>query len=216
MFRADSKLMKMLTKIANMLIVSVLWCICCIPVITIIPACAALFHTTVEIIQGNGMGVVRDFLLTFREEIAKGIFFTLGSIIVVFLLSVCVYFGWRNYDKVLGMFYLMLGIVLLLFTILVLLHLPVVFFRIFRKTRSCSTINSLYVVHAPDTGIVRTCFAGGTGIYDDQSACFNFSYSRTLYGHCEQRNEEGAGQGRHGAGRSCLKNEKSCIGERIV
>ena len=93
MFRADSKLMKMLTKIANMLIVSVLWCICCIPVITIIPACAALFHTTVEIIQGNGMGVVRDFLLTFREEIAKGIFFTLGSIIVVFLLSVCVYFG---------------------------------------------------------------------------------------------------------------------------
>ena len=127
MFRADSKLMKMLTKIANMLIVSVLWCICCIPVITIIPACAALFHTTVEIIQGNGMGVVRDFLLTFREEIAKGIFFTLGSIIVVFLLSVCVYFGWRNYDKVLGMFYLMLGIVLLLFTILVLLHLPVVF-----------------------------------------------------------------------------------------
>lgn len=127
MFRADSKLMKMLTKIANMLIVSVLWCICCIPVITIIPACAALFHTTVEIIQGNGMGVVRDFLLTFREEIAKGIFFTLGSIIVVFLLSVCVYFGWRNYDKVLGMFYLMLGIVLLLFTILVLLHLPVAF-----------------------------------------------------------------------------------------
>lgn len=127
MFRADSKLMKMLTKIANMLIVSVLWCICCIPVITIIPACAALFHTTVEIIQGNGMGVVRDFLLTFREEIAKGIFFTLGSIIVVFLLSVCVYFGWRNYDKVLGMFYLMLGIVLLLFTILVLLHLPVFF-----------------------------------------------------------------------------------------
>lgn len=127
MFRADSKLMKMLTKIANMLIVSVLWCICCIPVITIIPACAALFHTTVEIIQGNGMGVVHDFLRTFREEISQGIFFTLGSIIVVFLLSVCVYFGWRNYDKALGMFYLIFGILLLLLTILILLHLPVVF-----------------------------------------------------------------------------------------
>ena len=50
-FKIENPLMVAMIKIANMMIVSFFWLLCCLPVVTIIPATAALYHTTVKVIR---------------------------------------------------------------------------------------------------------------------------------------------------------------------
>ena len=47
-FRYDGPLIKALTRAANMMIVSVLFLLSCLPVVTLVPAAAALYTVTVE------------------------------------------------------------------------------------------------------------------------------------------------------------------------
>ena len=61
MFQMENPLMRMLTKIGNFILVSFYWLLTCIPVVTIIPACTALFHTVTKVIRQDGEGVTADF-----------------------------------------------------------------------------------------------------------------------------------------------------------
>ena len=61
MFQMENPLMRMLTKIGNFILASFYWLLTCIPVVTIIPACAALFHTVTKVIRQDGEGVTADF-----------------------------------------------------------------------------------------------------------------------------------------------------------
>ena len=63
----NSPFIKMLETVANMLIVSFFWLVFSLPVITVVPASAALFHTMSKIVfgPGRGNGVFRDYLQAF-------------------------------------------------------------------------------------------------------------------------------------------------------
>ena len=60
-FRYNNPLIGFLVKIANMMIVSFYWVVCCIPVVTIMPATAALYHSVNKVVFGSGSGLTRDF-----------------------------------------------------------------------------------------------------------------------------------------------------------
>ncbi|MDE6837434.1 MAG: YesL family protein, partial [Acutalibacter sp.] len=60
-FQYDNPLMSAMVRIANMMIVSFFWALCCLPVVTVIPATAALFHTTTKVLRENGNGVAGDY-----------------------------------------------------------------------------------------------------------------------------------------------------------
>ena len=59
--RYNNPVIVFLVKIANMMIVSFYWVVCCIPVVTIFPATAALYHSVNKVIFGSGSGLTRDF-----------------------------------------------------------------------------------------------------------------------------------------------------------
>ena len=105
LFRIDSPLMKWLTKLANMIFVSCLWLLFSLPLVTVIPASAALHRTTNEIIHGTGNGVVRVFWDTFIENWKGGIPLSILCILSFVILFSCVFFGWNNLQTVLGCFY---------------------------------------------------------------------------------------------------------------
>jgi len=98
-FDYDGPLIKMLVKAANMMIVSFFWLLMCIPVVTVIPATAALFHTTTKVIRQSGNGVVRDFFSSFKGSLKKGIPLSLICLLFGFLLYTSLSFGshmWKN------------------------------------------------------------------------------------------------------------------------
>ena len=76
-FSYEGGIMRVLTRIANMMIVSFFWILGSLPVITVLPACAALYHTTVKIIRGSGSGVAHDLWQTWAGNLRQGIPLTL-------------------------------------------------------------------------------------------------------------------------------------------
>ena len=65
-FRYNNPLIGLLVKIANMMIVSFYWALCYIPVVTIMPATAALWHSVNKVVFGSGSGLTRDFFNAFK------------------------------------------------------------------------------------------------------------------------------------------------------
>ncbi len=98
-FQYDGFLIKMLVKVGNMMILSFFWLLTCIPIITIIPATSALFHTTTKVVRENGTGVLRDYFSHMRNSLKQGIPLSIICIIIGLLLYTALDFGsqvWRN------------------------------------------------------------------------------------------------------------------------
>lgn len=127
-FRFDGPLVTYATKFANMMIVSLLWVLCCLPVVTIIPASAALFHTTTKIIRGRGNGVFKDFVRSFVSNLKMGVLLTVFSVVMGLILFTCVDFG-RQMEGLFGLIYLIIGLVLMVAWATMVLYLPPVLSR---------------------------------------------------------------------------------------
>ena len=84
----DSPLIKTLTTMANMLIVSFLWFACCLGIVTIIPSTAALYHTCVKavFIDEPNQKIVRCFFDSFRQAIKPGIILSIICVVLGFLI----------------------------------------------------------------------------------------------------------------------------------
>lgn len=98
-FKFDNPFIAMMNKIANMMIVSFFWLLCCIPIVTIVPACSALYHTTVKVINGAGDGVVQDFFKTLRTNLRQGVILTIILAVSGLLLYLAYNLGQQMWSK---------------------------------------------------------------------------------------------------------------------
>ncbi len=124
LFHYDNPLIVLLTKVGNMILVSVFWLVSCIAIVTIVPATAALYHTTVKVVRGNGNGVARDFFGTLRDNFKQGAILSLLSLAAAALLAVSVSFGFQLSYSAFGIVYLMIGVALTVTAVAVVLFLP--------------------------------------------------------------------------------------------
>lgn len=81
LFNPDSKLMRFMTWVANMLILSLLWAVCCIPIVTIVPATAAMYYVTLKMARQEDSGITKAFFRSFWSNLRQGIVLT-----IIFLL----------------------------------------------------------------------------------------------------------------------------------
>ena len=124
-FYYDNPFMAILVRIANLMLLSFYWAVCCIPIVTIIPASAALYHTTAKVVRGNGNGVTRDFFRTFRQECKGGVVLSLVCAAAGGMLAYGLFLGnqmWRN--SIFGVVYFAFGILLALILIPTVLYIP--------------------------------------------------------------------------------------------
>lgn len=77
LFDPNSPLMQGLTCIANLFLLSCLWVVFSIPVLTIGPATAALYYGAQKLVQGENIRVFRCFWKSFRENLKQGIVLSL-------------------------------------------------------------------------------------------------------------------------------------------
>lgn len=79
----SSNLTESLRIIWDLIILNLLWLLCCIPVITIGPATCSLFAVAMRLAKGEPVSVVRTFFHTFRENFWQGI--VIGAAAVLLL-----------------------------------------------------------------------------------------------------------------------------------
>lgn len=73
-FNPEGKFFRIGSKAADLLLASVLWLVCCLPLVTVGPACTALYDVVVRNIHnGQGSGICRDFLRVFRQNFRQSV-----------------------------------------------------------------------------------------------------------------------------------------------
>lgn len=126
MFGPETKFFKVTNKIGNILLVSVLWLIGCIPVVTIGTSTIAMYYAMVKAVRCEEGYVSKEFIRSYRQNLKTGILLT-----VIFLVLAAVLWLDQSYTVkqisimagALKMVYLLLafviaGIVLYLFPVL--------------------------------------------------------------------------------------------------
>lgn len=123
-FRYDNPFMNIMIRIANLMILSFFWLICCLPVITILPASAAMYHTIVKVVHQQGNGVAKDYFHAFAGSLKKGIPLSLIALGAGALLAYALYVGKQMMERSLaGTFYFVFGLGLAFLLIAAVLHL---------------------------------------------------------------------------------------------
>ncbi len=125
LFRYDNPFIVLMVRIANMMIVSFFWVLCCLPVVTILPACAALYYTVNKVIFGSGNGVVKAFFKAFVAALKPGILLTLLTLVFGGLIAFGLYTGSRIWDVgVFGAGYMAAGVLVAAICLPLLIFIP--------------------------------------------------------------------------------------------
>lgn len=73
----NSKFYALGEKLGDIMILSLCWLICCIPVITIGPSCAALYYAVHKRFEDKSETPAKDFFRSFRTNLVQGIILTI-------------------------------------------------------------------------------------------------------------------------------------------
>lgn len=96
-FHPDSKLMRLMTGITNLVCLNLLWIICCIPIITAGAATTAMYSVLFAYITGQDDAVLKPFFRAFRNNFRQATFLWILHLLVAALMAA-------------GVFYMTLGV----------------------------------------------------------------------------------------------------------
>lgn len=84
LFRPDSPAMRFMSNVADLVALNLIWLICCVPIVTIGPACTAMCYVARGIAKGEGPVILKTFFRAFRENFRQSL-----VIFLILLLPLC-------------------------------------------------------------------------------------------------------------------------------
>lgn len=122
MFQQESTFVTIVNKIADMVILSVLWCICSLPIFTIGASSAALYHTIVKVIRQDRGYAFSTFFSSFRSNFKQALAPTLLYLMAFAALGTACYVFWDDTDSIFASSYVILSMLLILIAAAAFLH----------------------------------------------------------------------------------------------
>ena len=159
----DGPLMKFLEAVANMLIVSVLWLLFSLPVVTVVASSAAMYHTVRTIIfgKGNGNGVFRDFFDSFKLNLKPGIILSLITAVSLLFVAEGLWTGYQIFRvSVWGMLYAILAVIVSLSAFSVILLVPPVLSRFVAGPVQIIRLSAYFAMKRPLRNLVSIILFG--------------------------------------------------------
>lgn len=93
-FSIDSPFFNVMNKICDIVLLSVVYVLCCIPIITIGPATTALYYTIVKVVRRERGYLFGEFFKSFKANFKSGAFLT-----IVLLIAFAILWVDRSYAK---------------------------------------------------------------------------------------------------------------------
>ncbi len=87
LFNPENFLWKWCAKVADFVLLSCCWTLCCIPVVTAVPASIALYDAVARCVRGSDVRMFQRFFRTFKNELLRGILLTVLWGALAFLLN---------------------------------------------------------------------------------------------------------------------------------
>lgn len=95
MFQIDGPVVSFFSFLCDMIILNILWIICCVPIVTIGPATIAAHYVAMKLVRDEGRSVKEIFFKSFfcnlKQGMLLGIIFTFVGIILGVDLYICIY-----------------------------------------------------------------------------------------------------------------------------
>lgn len=87
-FDLDSPIMQALSRMADMVLLSMLWFVCCLPVITIGPSTTAMYYVALKMARGESVKIGATFFQAFKSNFKQAaimnvISLAIGAVLVV-------------------------------------------------------------------------------------------------------------------------------------
>ncbi len=120
-FNLDNPFFTFLGKVCDIIFLSVVYLLLCIPIITIGPANTALYYATVKVIRRERGYLFREFFKSFRLNFKRaaiiGVVLTICYVIIIFdLYTAWISIGGNSISSILFGVYVAIAIILLCFT----------------------------------------------------------------------------------------------------
>jgi len=129
-FNYDNPFMAIMIRIANLMLLSFYWVICSLPLITVVPASAALYHSICKVVRTNGNGVTRDFFHTLKNELKSGSVLSLTCGVSAALLAYGFFLGGQFLGEgIFGIIHFAIGALLVMVLLPTVLYVPPVLSR---------------------------------------------------------------------------------------
>ncbi len=82
LFNPDNPVLSTISKIVDLIALSVIWALCCIPVVTVGPACCGLYYSIAKCIRRERGTAIREFFRGFRENFKQA--FVINLVLIAF------------------------------------------------------------------------------------------------------------------------------------
>ena len=76
-FNMENPFFRFMGRVADLMILNVVFLVCCIPVVTIGPAITALYYTTLKMVRNEESYIVKGFFHSFKQNLRQGIIINL-------------------------------------------------------------------------------------------------------------------------------------------
>lgn len=110
LFNMDNPVFTVLSKICDLLFLSIIWVLLCVPVITIGPASTALYYTIVKVIRRERGYLFREFFHSFRTNFKRGAIVGVILTIIFSLLALDISMVWGKVEAKGNQNSIMLGV----------------------------------------------------------------------------------------------------------
>lgn len=81
LFSYDGPVFAIINRLSNIIVLNVLWLICCIPIITAGASTTALYFVSMKLVEGEDAHIARDFFRSFKENFFQGTLIWIGLLL---------------------------------------------------------------------------------------------------------------------------------------
>ena len=145
LFNLDNPIWRFMGKLVDVFILTLLWAVCCIPIITIGPASTAVYYVTLKLVRDEESYTVRSFFKSFKENFKQATIIWIILLAVVTVLGIDFYVFTHSETEVSGVIQVavMVAAIMVLFTTMYLFPVLAKFDNTIMKTIKNALILSL-------------------------------------------------------------------------
>lgn len=119
-FGLDGGIMKFLSKVSDICIISILWLICCLPIVTIGASTTAAYYTMVKVVKREIGTLHKEFFRSFRMNFKDSIVINLIYLFLMIILAFNIYMMYQQIGNpednfAFQMFFIYLALFILVF-----------------------------------------------------------------------------------------------------
>lgn len=77
-FSYDGKPIEILNKLGEIILLNIVFLLCCVPIVTIGPALTSFYYAMIKSVRRERGGPIREFMSSMRRTLARGVLLTVG------------------------------------------------------------------------------------------------------------------------------------------